>query len=223
MLNVLDLSLAVLIIICAFWGYKRGLIHMVFRLFSFVLALILAYMLYPHLSRFIRESGLFYTLRDSIGRTMGFNGSHDGREGMIQELPLPGPLRNLIDANNTPEMFNTLRATSLEEYVSGFIANMVIGVIVLIVVFLLASLIIALISRALDIVARLPLINFLNRTGGFVAGVGIGIFLAWLCIAVMIVIVSTTANLAVYELLRDSVGMRFFLDRRWMLPILTIG
>jgi len=195
---------------------------MIFRLVSFILALMIAYALYPHILRFFRESGFFYTIRDSIGRTMGFNGGQ-GQEGLIQELPLPAPLRNLIDANNTPEMFNILRATNLEEYVSGFIANMVISVIAMILVFLVGSLIITLIGKTLDIIARPALINFLNCIGGLIAGVGIGIFLSWLCVGIMIVIVSTSANPTVYELLQDSIGVRFFLEGPWILPILTIG
>jgi len=232
-LNTLDIFLLIIIATCAIVGYGRGFIHMVYRLVSFGLALFLARAFYPYVARMLRGTGVFYGIRDFISRTMGFGFHYENfalipREEpridvsqLINDLPLPEALRGLIYANDTLSMREALGARNVEEYVSGFMANMVINVLAMIVVFMVIMLILNFIGVALNIVARLPVINFLNRTVGLLAGSGIGILLAWIFVSILIVVVSTSGNIMVYELLQESRGAGVFLEGEWLLPVLA--
>ena len=183
-MNALDIGIITFVVIFAIVGYRKGLIRTVYRLLAFIVAIFVARYLYPYVARILRGTALLPTIQEGIANAMNLQYAI-GIDNLpitvgIDNLPIPYVLRSLLHANNTPDVLETLQASNIEEYVSGFFANMVINGLAIVAVFLLTWLALIIIGYALDIVSMLPVIRTLNNVGGMLFGIAISGVLVWL-------------------------------------------
>ena len=232
-MNTIDLIILVIIAVCAFAGFRKGLVRTVYRFVSFILALFLASRLYPVIARFLRNSALYINLRERIAGATNIEGvfrenapSPDIPEALrnneiINSLPLPQSLRDMLYEGNTPDMFELLRVNTIEEYISGFFANIVINVISLVVVFILVLLILHFVGKALKIIDYIPVINSFNRVGGLLAGALIGAGIVWLGVTLLMMFFSVGANEGLYGMIQGSFVTSWLVDNGWLLNRIT--
>jgi len=232
-MNALDLGMLVILGIFAVIGYRRGLVHTVYRFVSFFAALFLAVRLHPYVAQFLRGSFVYDGIRDRIAESANFEaafreyaptpgiGEAIRERNAINALPVPQPLREILYNYNTPDVRGVLRVGSLEEFVAGFLANIVINIIALLVVFVLVMLLLHLVGKALHIVDKLPVVSSLNRLGGFIVGVAIGAGVVWLGMVIVMVFISAGGGVLVYDLVQGSAVTGWLLDNGWLLPRLT--
>lgn len=219
-MNLIDIAIFVILGLCAWGGFRRGLIRTVYRLVSFFVALFLAHQLYPHGAAFLRSTALFPAIRNSIARAMNFESvfnEHIVGVGLIDQLPLPDALRALLHANNTPDMFALLQVATVEEYIAGFFANIVVNAMALLAVFILVMIGLSIAGYALDIVAMLPVISTLNRAGGLALGLVMGMILVWVGVLVMTIFFATGTHPDMYDLMQGSVVTRWIFENEFLL------
>jgi len=206
-MNVLDLAILAIIILCAFLGYKKGLIRTVYRLASFIVAIFIARQLYPAVARILRQTPLLPMIESRIVNSLNLEAvvqEHVAARGteIINALPLPGILQSLLHANYNPDMFELLQVATIEEYITGFFANMVINGIAVLIVFALTLILLAIIGHALDLVSKLPVIRTVNSVCGFIFGFAISSVIIWLCL--IVAAVAFSGDSAVVELMEES-------------------
>ncbi|MCL2287403.1 MAG: CvpA family protein [Firmicutes bacterium] len=214
-MNPLDIVIVAIVALCAIAGYHKGLIRTVYRLVSLFVAMLVARQLYPYVARALRQTELFPTIRDGIARAMNLEGFFADQTAaysvdIIDNLPLPGILQRILHSYNTPNMFELLQVATIEEYIAGFFANMVINGISILAVFALTMLALTFIGYALDIVSMLPVIRTLNRIGGLVFGVIMSAVILWFGL-VLVALFATTAHPMINEMLEGSwIAQRLF-------------
>ena len=188
----LDVLIVIILAITTFNGYRRGLIRAVFDLVSKIIALILTYMFSGSLASFLRQTPLFSWIQTGIAGALGLGevigagiDSVIAQADTIAGLPLPHQIRTLLHENNNPEVHNALGITHLEDYITGFIAAVIINIFSAIAVFLAVFTILMMISKSLGLFNYIPIFGKMNRLGGAFGGAAIGTFLIWLIFAVM--------------------------------------
>jgi len=231
-MNILDFAIITILALCAFFGFRKGLVHTVYRFVSFFAALFLAVRLHPIVSQALRRTFVYDGIRGRIAGSANFEAvfePHTPAQGIseaindsqvINALTLPQPIRDLLYNNNTPAVRDILRVGTLEDFVAGFFANIAINIISILIVFILAFVILKLIGRVLNIVDRLPVISSVNRLGGLIVGIIIGAGVAWLGLTVVILFFSTAGN-NMFELIQGSLVTSWMLENDWLLPRLT--
>ena len=233
-MNALDIGAIVVLVFFVIFGYRRGLVDTAFQLFSFFASIFLAVRLYPPVARTLRESFIFESIRLRIARSANFEATF--RENMpspdigeaarssniINALPVPEPLRYMLYNYNTPDMYEVLRVSTVEEYVTGFFANIVINIIALLIVFVLVFIALRVVGAVLRIVDKLPIISSINRVGGLVAGALIGFGVVWLGLTVLTMFFSSGGNDNLYGLLQGSVVVGWVLGSDWLTPSITV-
>ena len=207
-MNVLDIGVLVLVGLSALAGYRRGLLRTVYGLVSFVLALALAGFLYQPVAAFLRGTPLFPALSRVVSSTLDLDSFSAYAEAagyqLIDVLPLPSVLIDILHVNNNAVMYRMLNGNTLEEYISGFLANMAILAISILAVFILVLIILSIAGAALDVVGRLPIIRSFNDYGGLIVGTVFGIAIAGLTLFMMNLLFNTGANPGVSNLLQGS-------------------
>ena len=181
-MNALDFAIIGIVVLSAYFGYKKGLIRTVYRLVSFFVAIFIARQFYPYVARALRQTALFPALKDRIATSLNFE-----EHVIFDNLPIPRFLQSILYNNNTPDTFELLQVATMEDYVASFLANMIFGGVAALAVFVLALIALAVIGYALDLVSKLPVINFVNRTCGLIFGFAISIAVIWLCLAVAVI------------------------------------
>lgn len=144
----------------------------------------------------------------------------EGQEDISLEEILSDESSVLVSALNTlglqDELAETVKSilaqdaddpsVGVAQAISSAIARVVASVLVFVVAFLLLLVVWSLISKLLDLAARLPVINFLNRTLGGLAGLVKGCILLFLAAWVL----RMTDGLIPTQAIEQTVLLRFF-------------
>jgi len=222
-MNILDIVIVAIIALCAIAGYRRGLFRAIFKLVSFFIAILIARAIYPFVARALRQTVLLPRIEQGISNALDLENVFYGQPTLsgadvIDTLPIPTILQNLLHSYNTPNMFETLQVETVEEYVSGFFTNIAINGIAILIIFVLTLVALIIIGNALNIFSKLPVIRMVNCVGGVIFGVAVGAIVVWLALIILVLFVAGN-HPAVYVLLEGSRIVEWVLE--FTLPQLT--
>jgi len=220
---ILDGITLLLILICVIHGYRAGLVHSVFNLFTGVLSLFLAFKLYPLAAGLLRATPLYPFLQNTILSALGVDPNSPAQlplSTLLAHTPLPDFITSALLANNNPDIYQMLGVNSVIEYVGGYCAYMIINGIAIVVTFIIIRALLAVVSALLRIVTRLPVIHTLNRLGGVVFGALEGLLLVWVLLLALTIPVLAHNTSALGTWLNGSTVTKFLFDNniltQWM-------
>jgi len=196
--------------LCILIGAWRGFVRTVLGFGSFILAIFLTNMLYPHMGRFLRSiDGFFTTLTTSIRNAMGLDAaiyaeSRAAQTEIINALPLPDAFRQSLIENNNSIVYSALGATGFADYIASFLAGIVINIISMVIVFVLVFAGLMVVSRLLNLATKLPVLNSLNKLMGGALGAIWGLILTWFVLGIAVIYLSASTQVNVPELLENS-------------------
>ena len=212
-----------ILVLTGYCGYRKGFVREIMSFFFVFLALALAWMINPYVNSFMMEKTPVYeriqescrNLVDSqnagsLDEENSDNGNQDEsvekEDSFIDGLGLPEILQKSLIDNNTAEVYKEMAVDSFNDYVSGYLARMIVSGLSYIISYVLANLAIRLLSCILNAIAELPLINGANRLAGAVTGVVKGVLFLWIALLILTILCSTEAGkngLALVE--KDSI------------------
>lgn len=162
----LDLGILVIILSSTFICYKKGLINVAFGLLSFIIALVIAMVLYKPVSNFIINNT---PLHDKIETQIETRLSNESKE----------------ETNNFISNYCANVTNSSVSIVAYNMANTIINISSVLIVFLLSRIILFFLRFSTDLIAKLPLIKQFNHIGGFIYGLIAGFFIIYLIFTVI--------------------------------------
>lgn len=212
-----------ILVLTGYCGYRKGFVREIMSFFFVFLALALAWMINPYVNSFMMEKTPVYeriqescrNLVDSQNAGSSDEENSDNRnqdesvekeDSFIDGLGLPEILQKSLIDNNTAEVYKEMAVDSFNDYVSGYLARMIVSGLSYIISYVLANLAIRLLSCILNAIAELPLINGANRLAGAVTGVVKGVLFLWIALLILTILCSTEAGkngLALVE--KDSI------------------
>ena len=180
---VFDIAILVILLLFALWGAHRGLIlslcSLVAVLVAFVGALLIANwgapLLAPHLAP-VLEGPVSSAVEAALPEDLAQSGQTlEELLDQLSQTELPFHLNDVLE-ELSDELAASLSSENLVEELSaslaGRLAESVAWLGLFFIAFVLVLILWTLFSRTLDLVANLPGLHFLNRTGGFVLGAG---------------------------------------------------
>ncbi len=122
----------------------------------------------------------------------------------IEMADLPAVFKNLLRENNNDEIYTQLGTETFAQYVSAYLSKVIINIIAFMGVFIFATIIIRAIVFALNIVAELPVIGFLNRAAGGVLGAVGALIIVWTLFVILTLLYTTTIGKEIYDIILDN-------------------
>lgn len=168
---LIDLIVLTIIALFTFIGYKKGLIKVAFGLISFILAIIISFILYRPISNFI----ITYTPLD------------DYIETTICER-LDSPETTNEETNNIVSNYYTNLKNASTNIIATTISKSIINVSCMILVFIISKIILLFFKFIGDLIAKLPLIKQFNSAGGFLYGLLKGFIIIYSLLAIIAII-----------------------------------
>lgn len=98
---------------------------------------------------------------------------------LIENLKLPGQLKEALMENNNSEVYQVLGVNDFKEYLSNYLASLVLNIIGFIILFILVYGGVRIIMSALDVIAKLPILSGINKLAGAILGGVAGVLLLW--------------------------------------------
>lgn len=182
---ILDILALVLVVGTAVQAYRKGFVRAALNFLPMVAALAATRFLTPTVSELLRKTPFFDALTNTVGNGLHLenaigDAAMQTQTDIIQSMHLPDFLKESLVENNNPVIYHLLDVESLQSYIAGFLANICINIISVLLVFVVVWLAVKFVLKALNLISKLPVLNFFNRACGFFVGLLKGLCVAWL-------------------------------------------
>lgn len=177
-----DLSAVIIIALFVYIGHRRGLLLTAVGFISSLISIAIAFLMVRPLSQWLYKLGLFSHSMEDLTHSVqvGVDAGSSNLSPVLEGLGMPENWARKI--LQSPE----LTGQSAVDQAVNSVWQLVLGAIVLVAVFVLVRVGFGLLARLLTPVLNgVPVIGWLNRTGGFFLGLLWGIFTIWMLIMVL--------------------------------------
>lgn len=140
---------------------------------------------------------------------------------LIEHLPIPEALRDLLLDYNNDEGYRSLGVTGFADYLVHFLATVILNVIAFVAAVILVQILLHLVIGALDILAHIPLIGGLNRLLGLILGLVQALFFLWLFFLVLSMTSATQWGLQLMDMVQSSQTLSALYDSNLFLEIVV--
>ena len=171
----------------------------------------------PYVNEFIRENTPVYeTVQEGCQNFVEAESeggtSQEEENSLIEGLALPDLFKDNIEDNNTQGVYEYLAVSTLGEYISEYLAQSVVNGISFLISFLLATLLVRMVSYALNVLSRLPVINGVNKAAGALIGIIKGVIFIWLAFLILTILCNTQAGKIGLEMIERDPFLSFLYD-----------
>ena len=109
----------------------------------------------------------------------------------IEEMPLPKSVKQILVENNNEEIYRILGVDGFIDYIASFLAGRIINALAFVLLFITMNVGLHVLSRCLNLIARLPVLYGLNQIAGAVLGVMMALSYFWVACLALNIFVST--------------------------------
>lgn len=219
-----------IIAVLAYLGLKKGFIKMVFSLVSTIAALLIAMLFSPVVAGMMKNNEAIVGFFDEkISAVVDFTSeeaeeeTERKQESLIDSLPLPETFKDSLLENNTLDNYVAMQAENFEQYVCRQITNVIINAIAFVVTLLLAIIALALLCRALNLLAKLPLLKQINAAAGLAAGAAEGLLLVWILFVVLTMFAGTESGSEAMEMIAENPLLDFLYKNNMVSKFIARG
>lgn len=208
-MNILSIVILLIVLLFMVRGYRKGLVQMVASMTTLILAIFLVSIATPHISNVLKTRTPVYNMieekcEDLIKSGTDQISSKIEESEWIENLKVPGFLQEMIKENNNTVSYEKMIVDSFGEYISHFLATMILNVVSYIITFIAALILIKVIAGALGLLTHLPVIHSMNRILGAVMGLIQSLLLIWLFLLAVTLFGNTEWGDYIMKMINDS-------------------
>lgn len=221
-MNALDIGIILIFIIFGWISYKRGFIMSCLSFLPMVTALIITYIIYPVVSKFLRTTPIYFSLKEKIAKSfqLGAGETTQTRAEFINSIQLPDFLKSSLIENDNSVVHNFLNADKIQDYVSSYIANVCINVVSMVILFIVLYVCTKLLLKTLNIVFQLPVLSFFNKFAGLIVGLVQSLFIIWIVGIGLTFFYHNAEFQSVFNMISDSKIARVFYENNMLLAMI---
>lgn len=182
---VFDIAVLAFVLIFSVVMMKRGGMRALLSLGGFALSVVVASAMYPALTDMVYKTPLPENLEAIVTEAMVIDENDD-----LEALDaLPDFIKNAFEETKNTAM------ESITHSLAKTVTRLIINIIIFVLLIVVTKIVISLLSGALNIVTKLPVLHELNSLVGFGCGLVISLVIVWL--AVLLLGTVATSNEAV--------------------------
>ena len=168
---IIDLIIVLIMLLFIFLGYKRGLVKVAFKLCTFFVAIIVAFVFYKPVAKLvIANTNIDETIETAITRKILPEGATE-----TQEVDLSQDLPSIILKNSSDTV----------QSISKSFTNTIIETACLLLIFIIVKIVLKFVTALADLIAKLPILKQFNKLGGTLYGIIEGLFIVFLGFAII--------------------------------------
>lgn len=198
---IVDLVILGILILCIFSGYRKGLTGSLLKIVSFLLAVIIAFVLFKPVSNFIiSNTNWDENLEQGIRNTVMSDEKSQTTQGENQNAPSV-----LIDyINNAVEEAGDAAKEDIVNATARNVSITIINAGVWICLFIIARIILVFIKGLANLITKLPVIKQFDNLGGIIYGVLEALIIIYGILAIISFISPLVSNLGIISAIQKS-------------------
>lgn len=199
------------------YGYKKGMIKILLSMIALVIAVVLATALSGKVADIVKDNTHIYSgIYEKVYDTIKENNVVD--ISSLSNIDVPKQIKDQIDKGI--EKGDKVIA-DFEIYAATEITNTIFNAGVYLVLVVLLYVVILVVIHVFDFVAKLPVINEVNKLGGFAIGLLYGLVVLWIACLVVTACANQEWAKAVFEQINDNAILGFIYNNNLITWIVT--
>lgn len=196
---VIDIIVLLILAGSVYRGYKKGIVDVGFKLFAFIISLLVAIILYsPITDLIIKNTEIDEKLEEIIIKNV--TTSEENNEEQSNDTN--NDLENYITKYSKDVVKDTKK--SMIDIASKPLARNIIGISVIILLFLCSRIILIIIKTFTNVLTKLPVIKQLNEAGGIVYGLLAGLIVIYLLLVIAYFTTLISGNTTIIEIIENT-------------------
>lgn len=223
---ILPLAVILFLILSTWNGYRKGFLKIALSMIAMIAAIILGSIINPYVSRFLAErTSLYETLEESTSsfiedikiKELEEISTRTDEIMAIDLLKLPKSIRDSLVENNNNQVYNALGINTFEQYLSAYLAGMILNCISFMISFVLIGFTIRVIFVMADIIGRIPGIKGINKLAGLAVGFLQGIIIIWILCLLVTAFAGTSYGQELLALIQKSPVLSFIYNNNYLM------
>ncbi len=211
---IIDIIIVAIIALCLFLGYKRGLTGSLLKILSFVLAIVIAFILFKPVSNLvINHTNWDDSLKESIKQFIT-----EKTATPEAKSELPQVIVDYID-ETMAESINEAKEVAIDNTAQS-VTNLIVNAGVWIAVFIIARILLIFIKFITALIAKLPVIKQFDKLGGIIYGILEAFVILYLLLAIISFIAPTLNNSGFIDAINKSFIGSMLYNNNLLLKIL---
>lgn len=218
-LNYLFIGIVAFLLICAIRGYKKGFLRIVITLVGLVVIIMAVTVISPYVSTFLMEKTPVYDkVRAKVisvfeSKNAEFDNSlPENQIKTIESYELPELITTALIENNTEVVYKALAVTVFEDYVSGYMAKMIIKAGSFIGLVAALWIVLWIMLFASDFLNKIPILRTFNRLCGMGTGLTVGIIIVWLFFLIVLTFLGDSMSTWMLDRVSESQLLTFLFN-----------
>lgn len=200
---IIDLIIVAIFIVCIGIGYFKGLTGSLLKIVSFVLALVIAFVLFKPVANFIVDhTNWDENLEQAIKEMLIKENEPAEKEQTQEEQSMPDVITNYI--NDAVEKAGTEAKNVIVESTAREVAVTIINTGVLISLFLISRIILLLVKGLAELLTKLPVIKQFDKIGGILYGLIEALVISYVILAIVSFVSPMLAGTPVVKGIQES-------------------
>lgn len=233
----LEIAVAVYLIGMILYGHYRGFIRLAVSLTALIITLAAAHIAMPYATNWLKnDTPVYEALKQGMEKAAGLDRIMDdapdeesqmatekaAERAMIEKLDLPEQLKRMLVENNNHEVYEMIGVELFHDYISGYLADLVLRIVVFVAVFLVVFILLHVVVVWLDLIAKLPILSGLNQIAGAILGGVEAMIFIWIGCLIFTALSGTGIGSAIMRQVDASSWLSWIYDHN-MLSWLVIG
>ncbi len=221
------LTWIILLILAAFTlsGWSRGFVRVFAGMFFFLASTVLVYYATPYISDFIKENTPIYQAVEENCREMFKGGEGQENSGLeqkkfIEGLGLPEALEKQLLGGSDSGSSVDRAVEGVSDYLAEYMAGLILNILTFVVTLAVVNLVLRMTVLTLDNLAKLPVLNSINKAFGMVLGAAQGLLVVWVAFLVITAFGNTDAGRKLLDMIHESPILDFLYNINIFLKIM---
>lgn len=185
---IADVFVFAFVLLFVWFGYKSGLIRTVFGFLSYFISIGISVIIYPYISKALSENRMVVDYIGKIEDKIHIGGLYG--EGFLEKFFL----------------------SYVNDATSSVVSSLLVNILAFLLVLVISRIFLGVISRGLNLFAKLPVISSVNRIGGAVFGGLKSILILYIIFAVLIFIPSVASDKIVDNINESHIANKFYTE-----------
>lgn len=195
---IIDIVIVAIIALCLFLGYRRGLTGSLLKILSFVLAIVIAFILFKPVSNLV----INHTKWDDSLKTSIEQFITEKTSTPEEKSSLPQVIVDYIDETMAKSV-NEAKEVAIENTAQS-VTNLIVNAGVWIAVFIIARILLIFIKFITALIAKLPVIKQFDKLGGILYGILEAFVILYVLLAIISFIAPMINNAEFIDALNKS-------------------
>ncbi len=196
---IADLIVIAVIALCTYAGYKKGLTKCLINIFSFIIAICVAFMLFKPVSNIVIDNTNFdENIQSSIVQIFENSEKNDDKKTEENNSPILKYVSEEVEKATEEKKNEVVNTTATK------ISINIINVLAFIALFIATRIILIFVKTLTNLITKLPLIKQCDKIGGVIYGILQGLIILFITFALITFISTISGRYEVLEIINNS-------------------